>query len=104
MALEDIYDVLGTASKAVQKTQSLPWERHADQQQVVETIRRMKVALVTEHKKSPTTEDLLCLADKDQLWPRLSTKQSPVPAAEVSGLDNVPNIISSKPTYVLHIF
>ncbi|KAF0289780.1 hypothetical protein FJT64_011995 [Amphibalanus amphitrite] len=45
-ALEDIYGVLGAASKAVQRTQSLPWERHADQQEAVETIRRMKVALV----------------------------------------------------------
>ncbi|XP_043200760.1 uncharacterized protein LOC122371027 [Amphibalanus amphitrite] len=83
-ALEDIYGVLGAASKAVQRTQSLPWERHADQQEAVETIRRMKVALVTQHKKSPTTEDLLCLADKDELWPRLSASEPSVPAAEVA--------------------
>ena len=71
----DIVGVLAAASKAVQRTQSLPWERHADQQQVVETIRRMTVALVAKHKKPPSTDDLLCLAGEDQLWPRLSTME-----------------------------
>ena len=83
-ALEDIYRVLGTASKTVQSTQALPWERQAGQEMVVRTISDMRMALIASHKKSPTTSELLLVAQKEELWPSLLKEQASPPVAEVS--------------------
>ncbi|KAF0291365.1 hypothetical protein FJT64_001125 [Amphibalanus amphitrite] len=53
-ALEDMYRVLGSASKTVQGTQALPWERQAGQELVVvETINNMRTTLIALYKKTP---------------------------------------------------
>ena len=83
-ALVDLYDVLGRASKAVQSTQALPWERQAAQEEVLKTITDMRVALIASYKKSPSTAELLLVTKKAELWPCLSEAQSSLSAAEVS--------------------
>ena len=88
-ALEDIYGVLATASKAVQRTQALPWERQAGQEQVLATISDMKLALIAQRKPSPSTAELLVVARKDVLWPNLLRDQPPPPVAEVSDTDKL---------------
>ena len=83
-ALEDIYEVLGRASKAVQRTQALPWERQAGQDEVIQTIGDMRMALIASHKKSPSTSELLIAAKREELWPSLLKKHHLPPVAEVS--------------------
>ena len=85
-ALEDIYRVLGSASKTVQSTQALPWERQAGQELVVETINNMRTTLIALYKKTPSTSELLLLEEKTKLWPVLLKGQHRLPAAEVSSL------------------
>ena len=85
-ALEDVYRVLGTASCAVQRTQALPWERQASQQQVVHTLGDMKVSLISQYKKSPSAAELLIAAEKEKLWPSLLEQQQSLPVPEVSSV------------------
>ena len=75
--------MLGMASSSVQSTQALPWERQAAQQEVVQTLSDMKLALIASFKKSPSAAELLLVARRNELWPNLKA-QSPLSAAEVS--------------------
>ena len=83
-ALEDVYAVLAKASKAVQRTQALPWERQAGQEEVLETLRDMRLALIASHKKTPSTSELLIVTRREELWPSLLKGQPLPPVPEVS--------------------
>ena len=68
-ALQDIYDVLGKGSAAMQNIQRLPWESQADYEDTINVLTSMASSFTNAFRKTTSVQEATAAASYEEYWP-----------------------------------